>query len=340
MILEIMFVFWFVVILLYEISRVTKYQRIRRRLNRKEKARKKEWELTFSKMIKDMTTKQAMETLVFGEESTTRIPVPIENVTSFTLHNYVDGSEIKDIDIPLEVWVPIENKPVNIPKTFERMNVMLELQRIEEEEAERNKFMINDYITLKLEDNETNVYIGGIQFVQCKFLLINVDRANPKKYEELKDIDEAVKLYGKDLEEMSQNEKEEKFNVTPEEEFRAHCSNIQAWVENGYDTRLLHSNISFPMLKRLVEIGDQKAVNVFRDEILSRYYEGNKTVRQYLVNERYLDYLEIEQILDIVKIELLSNKCVRINVRLTDLWKAKDELVTDFTAPRSPDDYV
>ncbi|KKN50191.1 hypothetical protein LCGC14_0635370, partial [marine sediment metagenome] len=47
----------------------------------------------------------------------------------------------------------------------------------------------------------------------------------------------------------------EGFDITPEAEFWGHCSNFQVWAEQNYDTRLLHSNLSFPLLKKLTEIG-------------------------------------------------------------------------------------
>ncbi|MFX1237046.1 MAG: hypothetical protein ACFFAS_03805 [Promethearchaeota archaeon] len=47
--------------------------------------------------------------------------------------------------------------------------------------------------------------------------------------------------------------------IPPETEFLVHCSNLQAWVEHGYDARLIHSNLAFPLLKRLCEVGDPQA---------------------------------------------------------------------------------
>ena len=35
-------------------------------------------------------------------------------------------------------------------------------------------FKINDYITLKHENDRTNIYVKGRFFNQCKYLLINI----------------------------------------------------------------------------------------------------------------------------------------------------------------------
>ncbi len=44
------------------------------------------------------------------------------------------------------------------------------------------------------------------------------------------------------MEEFYQNEEIDKYKyeISEEEEFRGHCSNLQAWYENDYDTRLFY----------------------------------------------------------------------------------------------------
>jgi hypothetical protein len=48
-----------------------------------------------------------------------------------------------------------------------------------------------------------------------------------------------------------------------------HVSNLQAWVEHDYDTRILHSNLSFPLLKELSKY-DDKAKVIYESEIIER----------------------------------------------------------------------
>jgi hypothetical protein len=95
--------------------------------------------------------------------------------------------------------------------------------------------------------------------------------------------------------------KPEDLGITPEEEFWGHCSNLQAWAEYGYDTRLLHSNLSFPLLKRLTEVGDPKARRVFKEEIVKRYYEGNRWVREFLWHKGYLEYVSRDELWSPIK---------------------------------------
>ena len=85
-------------------------------------------------------------------------------------------------------------------------------------------------------------------------------------------------------------------DIPKETQFWGHASNLQAWVENNYDTRLLHRNIAFPLLQRLTNTGDPIAKKVFKEEIAKRYASGHPTVREFLKVEGYLKYLSEEEL--------------------------------------------
>ncbi len=76
--------------------------------------------------------------------------------------------------------------------------------------------------------------------------------------------------------------------------------NLQAWVENNYDTSLLHSNLAFPLLKKLTEIGDSKGKTIFKQEIIKRLESGYSPVAQFLFSGGYFDYLSQEEFLPIL----------------------------------------
>ena len=111
------------------------------------------------------------------------------------------------------------------------------------------EFQINPLITLKIEGDKTQIYVGGIKFRQCKYLFL----INPNETigDYITSIDEAAENFDSKLEgeEISPSD----LQISPREEFMAHCSNLQAWAEHGYDTRLLHNNLAFPLLKKLTE---------------------------------------------------------------------------------------
>ena len=50
------------------------------------------------------------------------------------------------------------------------------------------------------------------------------------------------------------------------------CSNLQAWVENKYDLRIIHTNLGFPLLKKLAEF-DKNALISLKEEIAFRVEE-------------------------------------------------------------------
>ena len=54
------------------------------------------------------------------------------------------------------------------------------------------EFIINDYLSLKLEDTQTIIYINGIRFNQCKSLFLEIPFDEVKSIDEIESIDEAA----------------------------------------------------------------------------------------------------------------------------------------------------
>ena len=154
------------------------------------------------------------------------------------------------------------------------------------------EFVINDLLKLKLEDNKTIIYINDVKIIQCKYLMLSEPNFNGKTEEVIKEslsIDAQSKNLNHSLELIEENE------IPPEVEFWAHSSNLQAWYEHSYNTQLLHSNLSFPLLKRLSQAGDKIAKQIFKKEIMKRFRDGNLNVMVFLILEGYLDELGIEE---------------------------------------------
>ncbi len=147
-------------------------------------------------------------------------------------------------------------------------------------------FKVNDYITLSLEEGKTVIYIAGEKFQQCKFLLITIPIENVTNFADIESVDEAAERLDYSLE-----YNQTYYEIPPETEFWGHCSNLQVWVENDYDTRILKSDLAFPILKRLVDAGNLKAERVFKDEIAKRLSSGYQNVIEFLFEEEYIKYL-------------------------------------------------
>lgn len=180
------------------------------------------------------------------------------------------------------------------------------------------EFQVNKYLTLKLINNKTILYVNGKQFNQCKYLLL-INPHEDERQEEIESIDEASEVLNNVLE---NNEIELiEFKITPIEEFRAHCSNIQAWAENCYDTRILHRNLAFPLLKKLTELGDSQATKVFKDEIAKRFISGYSNIQSFLVLNGYMNYLNKEEIQSVLSQTNLSKIDLNKQTSLTNFIK-------------------
>lgn len=154
-------------------------------------------------------------------------------------------------------------------------------------------FKINDYLTLKLrDDGATVIFVNGEEFNQCIYLLLNISIDETQSLDDIESIDEAEEKLDHVLEPFEGRVEK----IDPETEYWGHCSNIQAWAENNYDTRLIHRNLAFPLLKRLTEVGDPIAQKVFKEEVAKRLECGYFNVVIFLINQGYLNYLNNEEL--------------------------------------------
>ena len=147
-------------------------------------------------------------------------------------------------------------------------------------------FKISDNLELRFENNQTNIYVNNELFRHCKYLLFNIAEDEVKNYKYIDSIDEAAEYLNKD------NEAIKEISIPPHVEFWGHCSNLQAWVENDYDTRILHSNLAFPLLKKLSEY-DSRAKIRFQEELVKRLDSDYEPVKLYVFNNYFKDLLSI-----------------------------------------------
>lgn len=186
------------------------------------------------------------------------------------------------------------------------------------------EFRINKYLSVRLEKNKTIIFVGGKRFLQCKSLLFHLPAEDLNYFEGIKSIDDAQLNFEMISEETGFLRGGE---IPPEEEYWGHCSNLQAWYEHGYDTRLLHSNLAFPLLKKLSEEGDPQAKEIFMDEIINRYKNGNEFTRRFLHEDGFVMLLPVD-----VRFHLELDSDEEI-VALYDLWQEiiKDKSMENYT---------
>jgi len=173
------------------------------------------------------------------------------------------------------------------------------------------EFRVNDYITLKLINNKTIIYVKGEEFIQCRYLLLN------KKVDELKDLIsmESIDQLEAQLDKTMEMREAEQLNIPPETEFWAHCSNLQVWVEYYYNTKMLHRNLAFPLLKRLTEAGDPIAKKVFKEEIAQRFESGFESVVKFLIIQGYMEYFTNEEL------KIIGENCIILKKLDLSSWK-------------------
>lgn len=136
-----------------------------------------------------------------------------------------------------------------------------------------NHIYINQHLEVGIENGVVRAFVDGKSIVQCMYLVADIELGT-KMALETDSID--------DLQAKTP------FQHAPvaslEEQLQAHASNIQAWAENDYNPRILHSNIAFPLLKALAEAGDEKAARVAATEVDERSIHGTTRTRQAILN--------------------------------------------------------
>lgn len=178
-----------------------------------------------------------------------------------------------------------------------------------------NTFKVNNYISLSFEANETTVMVNNHEFIQCKSILITIPAEKSYESDRINSIDQMVDAFKW----SEATQKAIKCRLSPEEEFWAHCSNLQGWFEHEYDTRLLHSNIAFPLLKKLCKLGDPLATKVFKEEIAKRLAENYPPINELFIEENYLNFLSMEELGSCCPQKLNVDRLILSSRRLIDI---------------------
>ncbi len=219
----------------------------------------------------------------------------------FRLKERYIKQRLKDLE-DLSVKLEEERKKKKLSKA-EIKKLHIELSKEMDSRKKKLEFKINDFLTLKLENNKTFIYIKGKRFIQCIRLFLQIPPQTSNLYEEIDSIDEAAEVYKQSLWRnrivegpMTRPSRFQNKTITPEQEFWGHCSNIQVWAEHDYDTRLIHSNLVFQLLRELTFVGDPKAKAIFKEEIAIRFETGYFSVVAYLLEQGYLLFLDKDQL--------------------------------------------
>ncbi|HEC36948.1 hypothetical protein LCGC14_0833680 [marine sediment metagenome] len=97
------------------------------------------------------------------------------------------------------------------------------------------EFKVNKFITLKLENEETDIYVNGVLFKQCKYVLLRKKIDELESLNEIGSVDELAETSVDDtaknldhldhsLKNLFEKEKLEGFEIPPHVRFWVHCS--------------------------------------------------------------------------------------------------------------------
>ncbi len=179
------------------------------------------------------------------------------------------------------------------------------------------KFTINAFLDLRLEDGRTNIYVKNKLFMHCKYIILSIPIDKFEDFERIDSIDDFVEK----IDGYFEISGDKKVKISPKTIFWAHCSNLQVWYENDYNSCLLHRNLAFPLVKALTKAGDKLAASVFKEEVAKRFESSNIKVNQFLLNNRYLDCLNKDE-LSILLVQTKSNLINRVISQLKKFMKS------------------
>ncbi len=146
--------------------------------------------------------------------------------------------------------------------------------------------VINELITLKLEDGRTNIYVNGEKVLHCKYLLLDISIDKMGEFDHFESIDQALDHFDHSLEPHKRPKNIP--SLSPKEEFWGHCSNLQAWMENDYDMRIIDSRLGFTLLKKMKEAGHPSIDRKYREEIIKKLKSGWLPTIENISSRNYL----------------------------------------------------
>ncbi|MFX0072102.1 MAG: hypothetical protein ACFFAO_13520 [Candidatus Hermodarchaeota archaeon] len=172
---------------------------------------------------------------------------------------------------------------------------------------------INDFITLRLENNKVSIYIKGKKAVHFRSTSLRIPFLKSNS-----NINRNV-IYEPRFQNSLYLQKSNYLDIPPEIMFWTLSSKIQRWVEHNYKNQLLYFKLSFTLLRKLNESGDPIAKKVMKEEIGKAFEQGNASTIAFLMSNFFLDYLSLEEIKTIFNdfdIKTIENQSPMVKILL------------------------
>lgn len=163
----------------------------------------------------------------------------------------------------------------------------------------------NIILTVRLINGESRIFVKEEEILTCRFVPLSIPDNELPKLEHIESINDVIDHFDHSLEGDYENEDIlSKWNLTSSElaelDFFVNCSNLEAWVENDFDTRLLDYRLSFPLLEKIGKQGNLRAQMRFKEKIYHRFTSGKTQVKHYLMEAFpwYFTQPELNSLLD------------------------------------------
>jgi len=138
------------------------------------------------------------------------------------------------------------------------------------------------------------MYINGEEYNLCCGVLLNIPGEDKRFTAGDKESVDYITDSG-EFKSTRDNNLRKEIKLSPEEEFWAYCSNLQVWAENNYNTNLLDYSVAFPLLEKLIQIGDPLAKNVYKQEILRRLKYGTYWATSFIKYEGFFEKISLTE---------------------------------------------
>ena len=183
---------------------------------------------------------------------------------------------------------------------------------------ERKEFKINNYITLKMENTNINLYVKNELFPYHNYVLyLAIPEEGINFLKQTNQFDHTV-------EKICPSPKRYccSANYSCESVFEKYGSILQIWVRNKYNMQLIPWPLALPLLKKLAEIGDITAKNALLKGITTYYMNNESNVMKFVLDFGYLSiFTKGELALFFEKINYSKIKGFRVDIGLSILQK-------------------
>jgi len=142
---------------------------------------------------------------------------------------------------------------------------------IQYEKREIPDIILTPHLNVGARNGKAVALVDGQVVSQCRYALVTCTTDT-----QVYDVDELIQKYA--IPESKARSALKKEGFTLADEVFVHASNLQAWVELGYDARVVHSQIAWNILRHLRFV-DPDAEYAFLEQVCDRWANGSETSR-------------------------------------------------------------